>query len=378
MSTNAMGRSKPRYTEIQEILTRELLTGGFQPHEHFGTLNSVCERFDTSKITAQRALMEMVRKGLLYTKRGGGAFVAPERKPAPSQLLSFFFDSFVSDGALPLVIHGAEDAARESGYSLVLCNAQADPEISRQNTERMLAQKVGGVLYDFVDNGVDYEHVHEVLDRFESVGVPVVLVQRRLLAETRPMSYVTTDNYGGTVKAVDHLVRLGHRRIAGIHEVCNSAAIERCEGYRGAILMFGAVFHESLIKTMRSLEDCDTCVAELLSLECPPTAIVCEHDLVARTVMQSLQSRGVVVPDGMAVVGFDDLPFSQYLLPPLTTVRQPLEAVGREAFNLLLKRMTVDFNAHEQVRLETELVVRESSGGPLADAPLANDATKCG
>ena len=138
MSTKTAGRSKPRYVEIQEILTREVLSGGFHPHEHFGTVDGVCDRFDTSRITAQRALMEMVRKGLLYTKRGAGAFVAPAKQPAQSQLLSFFFDSFESDGALPLVIHGAEDAARENDYSIVLCNAQGDPEISRQNTDRML------------------------------------------------------------------------------------------------------------------------------------------------------------------------------------------------------------------------------------------------
>lgn len=374
VSTNNK-RTKPKYRIIQDILTSEIRNGQFQPNDHFSTLDRICERFGTSKITAQRAFMEMVRNGMLYTKRGCGAYIAPPRRKNESRLFGCLFDTMIEDGALPLVIRGAENAAREHGYNVLLCSTQRDHKLARTHIARMLEQKIDGVLYDFLLDEEFDSIVHDVLDRFESAGVPVVLVQRRLLNDTRPVSYVIPDNYGGTVQAVEHLCRLGHRRIAGIYESTNSSAIERCEGCKGAVLKCGAVFHQDLIKTITVMEDCDTAIAQLLAMEQRPTAIMCEHDLIARHVMMLLRGHGLRIPDDMAIIGFDDLPFSKYLQPPLTTVRQPLEQIGREAVNILIRRITGNFNDHAQIRLGTKLVVRQSCGAPAAEAPATMAAS---
>jgi len=372
-------RTKPKYQAIQDILTHEIRNGHYKPGDHFITLDGMCERFGTSKITAQRALMEMVRSGMLYTKRGCGAFVAAPRGKNESRLFGCLYDTMIEDGALPLVIRGAEGAARDHGYNLLLCGTQKNRKLTRTHVARMLEQKIDGVLYDFLLDEEFDEVVHEVLDRFESAGVPVVLVQRRLLNDTRPMSYVIPDNFGGTFQAVEHLCRLGHRRIAGIYESTNSGAIERSEGYKGAVLKCGAVFHEDLMKNVTVMEDCDTAIGDLLKLDLRPSAIMCEHDLIARHVMMLLNRHGLRIPDDMAVVGFDDLPFSKYLIPPLTTVRQPLEQIGREAVNILIRRITGNFNDHEQIRLGAKLVVRQSCGAPAAGVPAMESAgsTSC-
>jgi DNA-binding LacI/PurR family transcriptional regulator len=358
-------KKTPRYEVIATELTREIRSSTCQPHELFITLEEICERFSTSMITAQRAVQEMIKLGVVYSKRGSGTHIAPLGRRTPSKLIAFLFHGIVDDGALPLVINGAEALARELKYNMILCNAQGDLDISHEYVTRLLDQHVDGVLLDLPTDEDLNGPLHELIHRFESEQIPVVLVQKRFLDESEPSAYVVADNYGGTYKAIEHLYSLGHRRIAGIFELFNSGGIERLEGYRGAVLKLGAAYQPGLVKTIQGFDDCRPIIDELFTAASPPTAIFCIHDLVAREVIRLIQERGLRVPQDVAIAGFDDLPFSGYLTPPLTTVRQPLELIGRESMRILYRRMEKDFNYREKVRLETKLIVRESCGAHL-------------
>lgn len=359
-------RKAPLYQQICESLSHEIVSKGLRPHDFFTTSEEICQRFETSRITAQRVIMELVKSGVIYAKRGCGAYIAEPVRSTQSRLVSVLFSHIYKEGALPLIVHGAETSAREHGYGLLMANNLGDLAVCRQCVEQMLEQNVAGVLYDIPSTESPEGSFEEVVHQFEARGIPVVLVQKRFMRETLPTAYVVSDNYGGSFKAVEHLCQLGHRRIAGIFETSSTGALERLEGYRGAVLKYGADYHPDYAQTLSRLDECQPLVEKLLAMTPPPTAIFCCHDLVAREVMQLLHGRGLRVPQDVALIGFDDLPFSRYLNPPLSTVRQPLEEIGREAMRILLGRINGDFNDRPQVRMETELVVRASTR-PVAD-----------
>lgn len=357
---------RPMYEQIYEILAQEIYSQALQPGDHFITLDEICTRFNTSKITARRAIMELAKHDLIYTKRGAGIYVA-STSSKQSNAVSFFVNGISQEGALPLVIRGSERVARELGFHLLLCNTEGDQELGRQYAERLIKHEIQGAIVKLPNDMKQHAWLDEVILKLEAHRVPVVLADLRFLEGHNHIPYVVADNYGGTIKAVEHMCNLGHHRIAGIFEDRDSAAIERMEGFRGAVLKCGMDSSSELVKNVYIHEDYDRCygiVDELLALSKPPTAIFCHHDLIAQKVMSIIQERGLRIPEDIAIIGFDDLPFSKFLNPPLTTVRQPLEEMGAEAMRVIAKRIkNLEYRPH--IRFNTELVVRNSCGAQL-------------
>lgn len=362
----ARARRTPRYEQICEELIGEIQGGAFKAHDQFLRLDDIGRRFGVSHITAQRVLKELAQRGLIYTRQGSGSFIAPRPRRGATGLVSYLGWAFSPLDAIgPPVIHGAEAVARERGYHLIFSNSQSELDQMVGTVGSLLRQQVDGVLFDVpIDAGPFHTNrAYDSLRRLEDAGIPTVQVHKRFL-DVKPTAYVGAANYAGVRQLVEHLAGLGHQRIAGLFETNTSSSLERMEGLRGGVLGAGLTYHPDYLKIFESPGDFPRLLEELLAMALPPTALVCEHDLVARDVCALLQGRGLAVPADISVVGFDDQPFCGYLNPPLTTVRQPLEAMGREAMRVLLHRIEEQFDYHPQALLPTELVVRGSTAPP--------------
>ncbi|OFE15433.1 LacI family transcriptional regulator [Humibacillus sp. DSM 29435] len=177
---------------------------------------------------------------------------------------------------------------------------------------------------------------------------------------------VGSTNFSGGVSAVQHLLDLGHRRIAylGGHSqaACNQA---RMHGYRAAMEAAGVPVPDGFVRSSRFIySDGVDCGLELLNLPSPPTAIFAGSDEIAVGVMEAARRRGLDVPADLSIVGFDDTQLARMSSPPLTTVRQPLAEMGRLAVRTALRLSDGGSVDSHHVELATDLILRESTAPP--------------
>lgn len=253
------------------------------------------------------------------------------------------------------IARGVEDAAYAAEYALLLCNSDENPEKEKFYLDVMRDESVDGIVlppFDETDVGVV-----EMI----KTGIPVVCVDRSLAKAKTDL--VEVDNYRGAHEAVSHLIARGHRHIGLIEGRSQvSTNRERRRGYLDALAEHGVELRKDLLRSGDFKQESGRVLAnELLALRQPPTALFVCNNLMTVGALSAIHQRGLRVPAEIALVGFDDLPWAEALDPPLTVVRQPAYEVGRQAMELLLKRIMEPDRAPVTVRLLPELVVRRST-----------------
>jgi LacI family transcriptional regulator len=203
------------------------------------------------------------------------------------------------------------------------------------------------------------------LEQLRSGGIPLVVVDP---ANPPPseLASVGATNWAGGLAATEHLLGLGHRRIAAIagpgDYLCSRA---RIDGYRSALERAGIRFDPVLVRHGDfHHEGGFLCGGDLLGLPARPTAIFAGSDQQAFGVYEAARQRGLRIPQDLSVVGFDDLPVARWGSPPLTTVRQPLAEMGRAAAQMLGELIENISLRSRRVELSTDLIRRESTGPP--------------
>lgn len=251
-----------------------------------------------------------------------------------------------------LIVGGAEAEARDRGYHLLV---QQLSDLSLDELLRLAARTDGLIMSGSSSNA---ELVQSVVQQ----GTPVVILGR-LMPDVQADG-VVADNYGGAFGAVEHLIEHGYRRIAHITGPQDSRhAAERLQAYRDAMKKHDlAVADEYVVQGTYSYESGFEAAQNLLRLAEPPEAVFCADDLIALGAMLAAQEMGYDVPGNLAIVGFDGLDTGAYVNPPLTTVYQPMEEIGREAVATLLWRIANPDEELREVVLPTELLVRRSCG----------------
>ncbi|GAA3431380.1 LacI family DNA-binding transcriptional regulator [Kutzneria kofuensis] len=254
------------------------------------------------------------------------------------------------------LLKGAADAIRDTGYELVVYSAGGRTG-DKLGWERRYLSRLSGTL---VDGAVLV--TPSVLDvRFDA---PVVAVDPHTGPSGLPT--VDSDNLRGARLAVEHLLSLGHRRIAMLtgREDLQSARL-RERGFREAMADAGVPVDETLVQP----GDYDPVVSAaaarlLLSLETPPSAVFAANDVSAIATVETARSLGLRVPEDLSVVGFDNIPESALNSPPLTTVDQPIKVMGRQAIEMLVQLMRGEEIEKTHLTLDTHLVVRGSTCAP--------------
>lgn len=269
----------------------------------------------------------------------------------------------VPDSANPFfaeIARAIEDASFAQNYSVILCNSEGDLEKQRTYTKVLVENRVAGIL--FLAAGLSTELVDDLCRQ----RVPLVVVDREVPGVE--VDTVLTNHAQGGCLATQHLIDLGHRRIAcitGSSEVAPSA--DRVIGYRATLEDNGLAFDERLVvKGDFQYRSGYEATRQLLRGEVKPTAIFACNDLMAVGCISAATELGFRIPADLSVVGFDDVRLASFTNPPLTTVAQPKVEIGRLATEMLLERM-IDPDARPHFRrLDTELRIRNSTAAPPA------------
>jgi LacI family transcriptional regulator len=289
---------------------------------------------------------------------------AARRASASTRTIELVFDDIISTYSTE-VLHGVTDAGDELGVDVVVrrlpgaAGQQPRPETSWARHLADAGRK--GLIV------VTSELTARQLAAFDRAGLSLVVIDPVNLPRSDVVSVGAT-NWSGGLAATDHLIRLGHRRIAYIGgQSASSPNQARLHGYRAALENAGLAHDPALVRHGAfDFASGVTLGGELLDSPAPPTAVFAGCDPTAVGVLAAAQSRGLRVPDDLSVVGFDDTYLTEWSRPTLTTVRQPLREMGRVALRSLLRLIAGEPLDSHHVELATTLVVRDSTGPPPA------------
>jgi LacI family transcriptional regulator len=232
-------------------------------------------------------------------------------------------------------------AAKEANYVANLANGIAD-----------------GLLLVLPRNPVDY------ISTLTLRNFPFVLIDHQGTGEACPA--VGATNWQGAYNATEYLIKLGHKCIGFITGSLDlGAAVDRLDGYRSALRTHHLPIDSRLVyEGAFSQPDGYVGATALLELDHPPTAIFASNDMMAMGAMDAVRSRGLRIPDDISIVGFDDIPQAELVRPALTTIRQPLEKMGRVATQMLLDMLKYPEVNVNRIELPTELIIRSSTSSP--------------
>ncbi|TET85154.1 MAG: LacI family transcriptional regulator [Anaerolineales bacterium] len=329
------------------------------------TIDDVASKADVSIATVSRVINHTGPVAIKTRERVIAAIAELNYRPqTAAQVLASrktstvgLFLSEISGEFFTHILRGIEAAARENGFGLLVYSNQNG--LAHESTKPLpLGEHNTDGLVVFVDSLSDRELV-----RLNKVGFPVVLIHRSSPADIE-IPCVTIENKLGTRKMIDHLIQEhGYRRLAflaGKEEQEDSYWREI--GYRESLASHNIPFDPELIGFGGfNREQAESVVNKWLSDGLEFDAVFSGDDEAAIGVLTALKLAGKRVPEDVAVVGFDDTYLAQYLTPPLTTVRAPIEQVGREAIRLLVRLIQGD-KTEPIVLLPTELMIRQSCG----------------
>lgn len=274
----------------------------------------------------------------------------------------------IADPFLNDVVKGVEEVARTHGFSVLLSTSHNDPEQEIEVIETFHRRRVDGILVASSQLTSAYK------ERLTQLQVPTVLINSQAETQDGVLHWVAVDDYQGAKLAVEHLIQLHHRAIGYLCvESRPRSASQRLAGYQRARSEAGlpgnAAWVLHMPSTAASPEE-DVAAGQqgvLHLLEAGVTAVFCANDMIAIGVLMACRAQGIMVPQQLSVVGFDDIMVASYVTPALTTIGQPKTALGRVATQVMLDLL------HKRVGqdhlLQPTLVVRASTAPPR-EAPL--------
>lgn len=314
----------------------------------YSTVSRVINNKDhVSPEKRERVLRAMAQLGYVANEQArslaGGA----------SRVVGLLVDS-LNSSYMDEVIRGIDDALDAENYDLMLYTTHRRKTKESAYVTKLTRKLADGLLLILPRNAGAY------LDTLWQRRFPHVLID--YLSDGQNVPSITVTNFRGACDAMDYLLSLGHRRIGFITGNMEfGCARERLEGYQATLKKHGIPIDPQLVCEGDFLQPQGYhCARRLLSLPQPPTALFVSNDMMAFGAMEAAREQGLRLPEDLSIVGFDDIPQAAHVHPALTTVRQPLEEMGRSAANLLLKYIAEPAAEVERIELPTALIIRES------------------
>jgi LacI family transcriptional regulator len=255
------------------------------------------------------------------------------------------------------LVHAAEGAAAARGYAVLFSAAELDPALEARAVEVLHDKRIDALLYL---GGTDEEN--RALRALAKAGTPIVALDEALPTIPRGSSLVTVDNEEGGCLAGRHLVDLGHAELGAITGPSGlPTARDRLKGFAEGTGELKPHRRRIRYADAYTIDGGREAARDLLEHEPDVTALFCANDLMALGALEAARALGRAVPGDLSLVGFDDIFVAALVSPPLTTIRQPLARLGKEAAELAIDLIEGNATGPERRVLPVELVVREST-----------------
>ncbi|MBC7189475.1 LacI family DNA-binding transcriptional regulator, partial [Candidatus Aerophobetes bacterium] len=263
--------------------------------------------------------------------------------------------SDIANPFFPEIARGVEERAREYGFNVIFCNTDANPEREKNLINILLSRQIDGLIITSARSNAN-------LQEYLKENCPIVLVNRDPFPGK--FDFVGIDNVNAAKIATEHLISLGHRKIAFIEgEPASPASFGRYEGYKKALLEANIPLREDYVRIgYLRYEGGYRAMLSFLENPSPPTAVFCANDMMAIGAIDACLERGFRVPEDFAIVGFDDMWVASLKSIELTTVRQPRYEMGVRAVDLMIERIEGKRSKIKREILPAELIIRKTCG----------------
>lgn len=349
-----MGSSIPKFRRIAALLERRLAAGEFPAGAALPGEKRLADEFEANHLTVRRALRLLSDRGLVHTVPSRGTYPGPSPEVSCAPVASSVLVGMLFSDADPYflrILSELESLMSAYGLSPVVRLSRGSPAREAEIMGEFQRLGVRGVLAAPLSGSVQ---------AYRRVPMPVVFFDSRL--DELAIPYVVTDDVQGSRWAVEHLLGLGHRRLAHVGAGGEATSRERRRGFDAALAAAGVqVPAEFRLGREYSREWGHLAAERLFAQPGPPTALVCGSDVIAAGALRYLNETGRRCPEEVSLVGYSDSELSRDL--QLTTVRQPLEKLAATAWRLLAALFEGHHTPREN-RLETSLVVRRTTAPP--------------
>lgn len=330
------------------------------------TMKDVALSAGVSTATVSRALMTPEKVSLSTRKRVDDAISETGYSPTTLTrtlrrnesktivtIVPDICDPYFSD-----ILRGIEDAAVENGYVILVGDSSQQQKREQSFVNLVYTKQVDGMV--LLGSDLPFN-----ASRQEQKNLPPLVMACEYAPELE-LPTVHIDNLTAAFEAVNYLTKLGHKRVAELSGPESSSLCQfRHQGYQQALRRAGIAMNNAYVHYGNfTFEAGAAAITQLLSLSSPPTAVFCHNDIMAIGATQKAKQMGFRVPQDISIMGFDDIEFSQYCDPPLTTISQPRYEIGRQSMLMLLELLKGNDVRSGSRLLESSLVVRESTAPP--------------
>ncbi|MFW6306202.1 MAG: substrate-binding domain-containing protein [Bacillota bacterium] len=320
----------------------------------------VSNKFEFSRDTVRRALNELENEGYISRERGKGTFY---KKPINQTLEKKIavLTTYVNNYIFPSIISGIEDVVSSKHYTLTLASTKNDPELERNYLRKIIDSRVNGLIIEPTRSAMEARNKDLYQELFE-VGIPFVMINA-VIKEINP-SYVIIDDYKGGYMATKYLLQLGHRRLAGIFKKDDLQGLYRKKGFLKALREYNVNRDDALIGEYVTADDAYNYAYyytdRLLKMNDRPTGIICYNDEISMKVIDAINSNGLVIPDDISIIGYDDSIIATTGGLKLTTIKHPKYDLGKQAASQLFNMIEIDSDNKPEYIYEPELIVRST------------------
>ncbi len=378
---NNPNNKKNLYEIIIDDIYARIHSGDFSYDEPICTEKQLSLQYGVSRITAKRAITDLEHQGVLYRKRGVGSFVAKDaeaKKEQPvsiptqaSNTFAFLIPFDTAKGGLIDTVTEVSTVLNEAGYFMGIYITSEKASKEKYAIRQLLQQHIAGVVYYPKSNKIYLD----MLNNFVVNGKPVIIIDK-----TNDCSYihnVVSDNFEGGKLLTEHLISLGHKKIAFLSNASieeTSSVRDRFGGYLHALRMNGVPVNmdhmannlgyltEKVAISGNSIPELNAVVNRLYNSGV--TAIEAENDQVAYSIFCSCKELNIRVPQDMSICGFDNTVWSQKTEMGITTVSQDFPEIGRQISRILLSSLKDSAYATQKCVVPVKLIVRGSTQPP--------------
>jgi DNA-binding LacI/PurR family transcriptional regulator len=365
----------PLHAKLREAMRLQIEDGLLKPGELLPSERALREMLNVSRSTVRQAINALIQEGLLLSVPGKGTFVLARAEPVNGRgLVALIVSRPNFHFFYPQLAASFETAVREAKYGLVMSLHSDQADVLLERIDELVQTQPLAALALIPPRFGD---LSKVVAKVQTLGLPCVFIGRT--AGNQPVDSVSVDNVGIGLRATQHLIDLGHRRILHIGFTDYSTGIERASGYRQAMEAAGLARyidvrpipeHHVLLSSDGLDEDSNIRIAqparqlatEILSSPERPSAIFCFNDVTAMGVYKAARDLAIAIPEELSLISVDNLPTVLHFEVPLSTFALPGAELGRQAAELLLGQMrTGDGHRPRQLLLPAQFMPRQST-----------------
>ncbi|WNR42140.1 GntR family transcriptional regulator [Paenibacillus roseipurpureus] len=355
----------PKYLQLKQEILSWLHAGKLKPNDQMPSENEIAEQFLMSRQTVRQTFGELEKEGWLYRLQGKGTFVStPQTQKSRDVQTIGILTTYISDYIFPHIVRGAEAALRARGYRLLLSSTDNDKAKERESLDMMLSQPLSGLIIEPTKSAEGNPNLSYYLS-LDYQHIPYLMINERYPEMNCP-SLVVDDEEGG-FKAAQHLIELGHRRLAGFFKTDDLQGVNRLKGFIRAHQHYQIPLQPEFVVHYSTEEKREkpysSALAMLENEEVRPTAFVCYNDELAIHLLEAVRTTGLQVPQDISLIGFDDSTLATATEVKLTSLSHPKTELGSDAASILLDMIeNKRANGNETGKVyKPELIIREST-----------------